>query len=344
MIRVGIGDKFVGASEPVYIIAEIGGNFTTAPEGKRLVKLAAEAGCDAVKLQTFRAETLTSRKAMFHMENTGSIPQWEHFFKFELSRQIHEEVFSFARDLGIEIFSTPSHQTDIDLLEELGVSAYKIGSDDAINLPLLRHAARTRKPVLLSTGMCTLSEVRRSVDSILEEGSDQLILFHCTTSYPTHPEEVNLKAMLTLEREFGLPVGYSDHTLGIDVSYAAAVLGARSVEFHFTHDKTADGPDHMLSKDAAEVAQLVKKIRLLPTLMGDGVKRPTPTEMTTRRNNRKGLVTAAAIRKGDRLTRENLTIKRPATGIGCEHYENVLGKAAGRDIEADAALSWDDLC
>ncbi|MCG5238920.1 N-acetylneuraminate synthase family protein [Azospirillum doebereinerae] len=343
MRTVALGDKRVGPGQPVYVIAEIGGNFIRAEDGFRLIDLAIAAGVDAVKVQTFRAETLTTRSAIFDMENTGVVSQWELFRKFELSDATHREVFDYARSKGMFIFSTPTHSTDVDMLEGLGVLAHKIGSDDAVNIPLLKHVARTGKPVLLSTGMCTMSEVRRSVDAILEEGNDQLILFHCTTNYPTHAESVNLGAMVAMQREFRLPVGYSDHTLGTDVSYAAAVLGATILEFHFTHDKNAEGPDHMLSKDPAETAELVRKVRVLPTILGDGVKRPMATEMNTRRNNRKSLVLTADVKAGEKINPANMTIMRPGYGIPCEHYYSILGKTAGRDLKADDVLNWEDI-
>lgn len=343
MKTVQLGAHRIGAADPVYLIAEIGGNFTTFDQARHLIDLVADSGCQAIKLQTFRARTLTSRKAMFDMENTGVASQWEHFRKFEVAEDLHRDILAHAAQRGLFAFSTPSHQSDVDMLEALGVGAHKIGSDDAVNIPLLKHVARTGKPVLLSTGMCTLSEVRRSVDAILEEGNDQLVLFHCTTNYPTHPESVNLRAMVTMQAEFGLPVGYSDHTLGIDVCYAAAVLGAPVLEFHFTHDKNADGPDHMLSKTPDEVEALKRKVQTLPVLLGDGVKRPMASEMVTRRNNRKSLVLTADVAKGAKISPANVDIKRPGHGIGCEHYWTVMGKTASRDLRADDVLGWDDL-
>jgi N-acetylneuraminate synthase len=343
MKEFDVGGKMVGTATPCLIIAEIGGNFTTTEGGIRLVEAAAKAGCDAVKLQTFRADTITSRKAMFDMENTGRMSQWEHFRKYELSKEDHAAVFARAAELGLAWFSTPSHESDVDLLESLRVPAYKIGSDDAVNILLLKHVARTRKPILLSTGMCTMTEIQRSVDAILEENNDQILLFHCTTNYPTHPESVNLRAMVAMQRAFEFPIGYSDHTLGIDTCYAAAVLGARALEFHFTLDKRAEGPDHMLSKEPSDAANLVRKVRLLPTMLGDGIKRPMPSEMTTLHNNRKSLVLIRNVRAGEKLGPANIAIKRPGNGIACEHYWNIIGKTAARDLVADEPLRWDDL-
>lgn len=340
---VTLGNKEIGPFRPPYVIAEIGGNFRTAEEAIRLIDLAAGAGVDAVKIQTFRADTLTTRKAVFEMENTGMVPQHELFAKFEVGEQVHHAIFEHARGRGITMFSTPSHSTDLDLLERLDAPCHKIGSDDAANIPFLKCVARTGKPVLLSTGMCTMTEVERALDAILEEGNEQVVLFHCTTNYPTHPESVNLKAMVSMHARFGVPIGYSDHTLGIDVCYTAAVLGASVLEFHFTHDKNADGPDHMLSKTPEETAELVRRLRQLPVILGDGVKRPMPSEMNTRRNNRKSIVLIADVKAGEKIGPRNIAIKRPGTGIPSTHWYEVLGKAASRDLAADEVLGWDDL-
>ena len=343
MKEVKIQNQWVGGNNPVYIVAEIGGNFQDFSTAVILVDLAQEAGVNAVKLQHYRADTVTSKKAIFDMENTGLISQYDLFKKCELSEESTTDVISYCNEKQITVFSTPSHQTDVDLLQKYDVPAYKIGSDDAVNIPLLRYVATIGKPILLSTGMCTMSEVQRSVDAILEEGNDQIILFHCITNYPTHAESVNLRAMQSMQAHFDFPVGYSDHTLGIDTCYAAAVLGAAILEFHFTYDKNAEGPDHMLSKDYEEAAALVKKVRELPILLGDGIKRPAASEMNTRRNNRKSLVLIQNVRAGEKITPRNIDIKRPGYGIPCEYYYNVLGKTASRDLVADRPLTWEDI-
>lgn len=343
MKTVALGDKKIGAGFPRYVIAEIGGNFETVAQGVRLIDLAAQAGADAVKFQTFRADTLTSRKAMFDMENTGKISQYDHFKKYELSAQAHVALFAHAASKGLFSFSTPSHPTDADMLEGLKTQAYKIGSDDAVNIPFLRHVARKGKPVLLSTGMCTLEEVQRSVEAIEKEGNREIILFHCVTSYPAHPESLNLRAIAAMQECFDYPVGYSDHALGIDACYAAAVLGAPILEFHFTHDKKADGPDHRLSKDLAETAELVRKLKELPLILGDGVKAPVAAEEATRRNNRKSLVLIRDVKSGEKITAQNVEPKRPGYGIACADYDKVLGKVAVRNLSADEVLQWEDL-
>lgn len=327
-----------------YIIAEIGGNFTTLQEARLLIDEAAICGVNAVKLQTYRAQTLSSRVAMFDMENTGLTSQFDLFNKYAIDESLHQEVFFYAQEKGLDWFSSPSHESDVDMLERCGVGAHKIGSDDAVNLPFLRYVARTGKPILLSTGMCTLEEVRQSVDAILSEGNDRLILLHAITSYPTHPQHVNLRAMQTLMCSFPqLDVGYSDHTISPLASLCAAAMGARVVERHFTYDKGAEGPDHMLSADPAEMKWLVDAIRAFEVMRGNGIKRPADSEKTTRVNNRKSLVVTRAVKAGDRLTADNLGIKRPGFGIQPRFYEQIIGRTIGHDLAADAVLDWEDL-
>lgn len=343
MKRVQILDKWISRDNPVYMIAEIGGNFTDMKTAAKMIDLAQEAGVDAVKLQHYRADTVASRKALFEMENTGVCSQYELFKKYEVGESLTAEIFSYCREKKITVFSTPSHSSDVDLLETFDVPAYKIGSDDAVNIPFLKVVAKLGKPILLSTGMCIMKEVENAVNAILGEGNDRLVLLHCTTNYPTHPESVNLRAMLAMQRHFPFPIGYSDHTLGIDTCYAAAAIGAAALEFHFTYDKKADGPDHMLSKDFYETAALVQKVRQLPILLGDGIKRPMPSEMITRRNNRKSIVLGRDVRAGEKFSVENIVIKRPGFGIPCEHYYDILGKTARRNLQAEDVLTWEDL-
>lgn len=327
-----------------YIIAEIGGNFTTLEEAVRLIDEAAACGVDAVKLQTYRAQTVASSAAIFDMENTGVTSQVELFRKYEIGQDLHHKVFAYAQSKGLDWFSTPSHPEDVDLLEACGVGAHKIGSDDAVNLPFLRYVARTGKPVMLSTGMCTLEEVRESVDAILGEGNDKLILLHAVTSYPTHPENVNLRAMQTLAQAFPrLDVGYSDHTVSPVACLAAVAMGARVIERHFTYDKNADGPDHRLSADPAEMHWLVQAIRSFEIMQGNGIKRPADSERVTRLNNRKSIVAARPIAAGQPLCRDDLAVKRPGTGIGPKHFEQLLGRRLRQDAAEDAVLTWDDL-
>jgi N-acetylneuraminate synthase len=327
-----------------YIIAEIGGNFTTFAEAKHLIDEAARTGSDAVKLQTYRAETLSSKKAIFDMENTGVTSQFDLFRKYEVDEDLTRKVFAYAGEQGLDWFSTPSHASDADMLDRLGVGVFKVGSDDAYNIPFLKDLARRGKPVMMSTGMCTLDEVQESVAAMLETGNKQIMLLHAITSYPTHPDSVNLRAMQTLARTFpDLDVGYSDHTLNSTACIAAVAMGARIIEKHFTWDKNAAGPDHMLSADPQEMTELVASIRLVERMLGDGVKQPAPGEAKTRRNNRKSIVLEKDIAAGEALTAAHLAIKRPGTGIPPKHFDGLIGRTTRRALAAEEVLTWDDL-
>ncbi len=327
-----------------YIIAEIGGNFISFDEAKRMIDAAHDCSVDAVKLQTYRADTISSKEAIFDMENTGIISQRELFKKYEVGKELHREVFTYAQSLGLDWFSTPSHESDVDLLEELNVGAHKIGSDDTANLPFLRYVARTGKPVLLSTGMSTMSEVHEAVDTILAEGNQQLILLHAITSYPTHPEHVNLGAMEAMIREFpGLDVGYSDHTLSPAACLCAVAMGARVIERHFTYDKNADGPDHMLSADPREMKWLVDAVRTFEVMRGSGVKCPANSEKRTRLNNCKSIIVAREMKAGERITRNDIAVKRPGFGIQPKFFDQVIGRCLAEGKKMDSVLQWDDL-
>jgi N-acetylneuraminate synthase len=326
-----------------YIVAEIGGNFVSFDEARRLVDAAAASGVNAVKLQTYRAETISSRKAIFDMENTGLISQFELFKKYEIDEVLHRQVFGYIQSKGLDWFSTPSHETDVELLDRLGVCAYKVGSDDAVNIPFLKYLARRGKPIILATGMCTLEEVKESVAAILGEGNSQLVLLHAVTSYPTHPEHVNLLAMQQMIHEFNLPIGYSDHTIGTVACVAAAAMGARVLEKHFTTDKNAPGPDHMLSADPVEMKAIVEQVRTLEKMRGNGIKMPAASEQTTRINNRKSIVSARSLHAGHRITLEDLAIKRPGYGIAPRYLEQLVGREVCRALEEDDLIAWGDL-
>ena len=327
----------------VYIVAEIGGNFTDYDTATLLIDQAKESGADAVKLQTYKANAVASKQAMFDMENTGIIRQTEYFKKFELDMEMHEKVYAYARKMGLDIFSTPSHMSDVDMLERLGTNVYKIGADDVTNIPFLKGVARLGKTIMLSTGMSTLEEVREAVNAILEEGNEDIVIMHVVSLYPTAPQYVNLEAIRTLQREFPqFTVGYSDHTLGIDSCIFAAVMGARVIEKHFTYDKQAEGPDHMLSATMDEMKTLVEKIRLYEEMRGHGVKMPMGDELKNRKNNRKSIVCVHGIKRGEVLTEDYVDIKRPGFGIPPKYKAVLIGKRAVRDIEDDTVIRWAD--
>lgn len=328
----------------IYIIAEIGGNFTTYEQAVRLIDAAKDAGADAVKLQTYRAETLSSKKAIFDMENTGVVSQFELFEQYSIGEALHRQVFAYAKEKGLDIFSSPSHKSDVDMLEKLGCDAYKIGSDDAVNLPLLRYIASLGKPVIYATGMCTLKEVEESVDAMLAEGNEQITILHAITAYPTHPEDVNLRAIQTLKNAFpNLSVGYSDHTLGMTACICAAAMGAEVLEKHFTYDKHAEGPDHMHSADPQEFRAIVDAVREFETMRGHGIKMPSKAEHGTRINNRKSAVLCRNIKAGECITEEAVDVKRPGYGIAPKFLAQVIGRRAAHDLQKDDILMWEDL-
>ena len=326
-----------------YIIAEIGGNFTTFDEAKILVDLANNSGVDAVKLQTYKADTIVTKTAKFDLDNVGDMVQHQLFQKYQIDFDLHKKVFDYIESKGLDWFSTPSHKTDVDMLEELGVKVHKIGADDVTNLPLIKYAASTNKPILLSSGMSTLQEVREMVNSCLEVGNDKIVLFHTVSNYPTYPEQVNLKAMQTLKNEFPyLKIGFSDHTIGSTACLAAACMGADVVEKHFTYDKNAEGPDHQLSADPVEMKEIVDKIREFEVMKGSGAKRPVGKEIINRVKNRKSIVTIKTIKKGEKFTIENIDIKRPGYGIEPKYFDVTIGKMASRDIDEDEVLEMKD--
>ena len=331
------------SDQQCYIIAEIGGNFTTFDEAKILVDLANNSGVDAVKLQTYKADTIVTKTAKFDLDNVGEMFQHQLFQKYQIDFDLHKKVFDYIESKGLDWFSTPSHKTDVDMLEELGVKVHKIGADDVTNLPLIKYAASTNKPILLSSGMSTLQEVREMVNSCLEVGNDKIVLFHTVSNYPTYPEQVNLKAMQTLKNEFPyLKIGFSDHTIGSTACFAAACMGADVVEKHFTYDKNAEGPDHQLSADPVEMKEIVDKIREFEVMKGSGAKRPVGKEIINREKNRKSIVTIKTIKKGEKFTIENIDIKRPGYGIEPKYFDVTIGKMASRDIDEDEVLEMKD--
>jgi N-acetylneuraminate synthase len=332
------------ALDRCYIIAEIGGNFTTYAQAVALIDAAKEAGVDCVKLQTFRAETIVSKSAMFDMESTGRISQLEYFRQYEISRELHEQVIGYIKKTGLDWFSTPSHETDLAMLLDLGIQAIKIGADDANNLPFLRCCAQTGLPLVLSTGMCTLDEVKEAVDIITSEGNHHVVILHTVSGYPTYPEDVNLEILATYRREFpDMYIGFSDHTLTPLACIAAAVMGANVVERHFTLDKHAEGPDHRISATPDEMHYIVESIRQIEIMRGSSIKVPYGPEVLNRRNNRKSLHLLHPVQKGEPLTRENLGIIRPGFGIEPKYLDQVVGRCAVRDLLSDEPLQWGDL-
>ncbi|MDI6917988.1 MAG: N-acetylneuraminate synthase, partial [Thermoplasmatales archaeon] len=299
---VKIGNRIIGKGNPCFIIAEAGVNHNGEMNlAKKLIDTAKNAKADAVKFQTFKTGKILIKeapKAEYQKETTGEGTQYEMIKKLELSEKDFKELAGYAKQRGIMFLSTPFDEESADLLEKLNVPAFKIGSGDLTNLPLLEYIAKKDKTIIISTGMATLDEVRDAVNAIKNAGNNQIILLHCTSNYPAKIGDCNLRAMHTLEKEFNVPVGYSDHTLGITVSVAAVAMGASVIEKHFTLDKNLPGPDHRASLEPDELKEMVKKIRNVEKALGTGEKKPAESEMETQKVARKSIVAKVNIQKG----------------------------------------------
>ncbi len=327
----------------VYIIAEAGVNHNGSLSlAKQMVLEAKRAGADAVKFQTFTAENVVTKeapKAQYQKETTASSEtQYQMLKKLELSYDVHCQLKELCDSAEIDFLSTPFDLDSIELLEKLGITRYKIPSGEITNYPYLVRVAKTHKPVILSTGMCTMEEVAAAVEVLKKNGTAEITLLHCNTQYPTPVHDVNLRAMCTLNDKFGLPVGYSDHTLGIEIPVAAAAMGARILEKHFTLDRRMEGPDQKASLEPEELSKMVKAIRNVELAMGDGIKRPTVSEASNIVIARKSIVALRRIRKGEVFSEENLTTKRPGSGISPMQWEKILGTEAIRDFEEDELI------
>jgi N-acetylneuraminate synthase/N,N'-diacetyllegionaminate synthase len=330
---IKIGNKLINESEPCFIIAEIGVNHNGSLKlAKRLIDEAKKSGADAVKFQIFKAENLVRVRTK----------EYEMLKKLELPYSHFEELKRYCEKRKI-IFLATSHNDDaIDFLELL-VPAYKIGSGDLTNSPFLEKVAKKKKPIILSTGMANLEEIREAIKTIKKAGNNKIILLHCTTSYPCPLEDVNLRAMLTLKKEFNLPVGYSDHTLGILVPIMAVAMGAKVIEKHFTLNKNLPGPDHKASLEPKEFKEMVKAICDVERALGSGVKKPTKNEEKIKKIVRKSIIAKTDIPKGEKIRKEMLIIKRPGTGIEPKYINKIIGKIAKREIKKDSLIKFQDL-
>ena len=324
------------------IIAEAGVNHNGSIESaKKLVEIAAESGADYVKFQTFKAETLvtkTADKAEYQQNVTdNNESQFDMLKKLELDRKTHEELIDYCNAKDIQFLSTAFDHDSIELLAELNIPLFKIPSSEITNLPYLRHIGKMGKPIIMSTGMSTLDEVHNALNILIESGAEkeQITILHCNTEYPTPMKDVNLKAMLTIKDELGVNIGYSDHTLGIEVPIAAVAMGATVIEKHFTLDRNMPGPDHRASLKPDELREMVVAIRNIKKAMGAGEKKPSSSETKNISVVRKSIVAKMSIKKGELFTEENLTVKRPGTGISPMGWDTVIGKAASSDYEMD---------
>jgi len=330
-----------------FIIAEAGVNHNGDINiAKKLVDKAKEAGVDAIKFQTFRAENLVTKeapKAEYQKETTGDGSQFEMLKKLALSLEDHIILKKYCEEKGIMFISTPFDYESVDLLEKTDVPLYKVSSGDLTNLPLLSYIANKNKPIILSTGMANLGEVEEAVETISKAGNDRIILLHCTSNYPTAYEDVNLRAMLTMKEAFKLPVGYSDHTIGIEIPIAAVALGAKVIEKHFTLDRNMKGPDHRASIEPDELKMMVRSIRNIETAMGDGIKRCNKSEENIRKVARKSIVAGRDISKDEVITINNISFKRPEFGLKPKYVDLVVGKKARRNIKVNEFITFNDV-
>ena len=336
LISENIGDGF-----PCYFIAEIGNLFKNFEEAKRLIDSAKEIGINAVKFQTWDIETFTTKNNFFDFEATGHVSQYELHKSLQISADLQHQVIDYAKKNNVTIFSAPSHIKDIKLMEELDVPIYKIGSDLACHIPLLKEVAKLDKPIILSTGMCTLEEVRNSVNAILSTGNEQLAILHCVADYPTKPEETNLSVISTLKKEFDLPVGLSDHNIDPAIVIGAASMGANLIEKHFKDLRNSPSPDDVVALDKNEFKHMIESIRLIEMAKGDGQKNPTKSEKVNLRTNRVSIVSMMKIKAGQVITKDLIDIRRPGTGIQPSHFDSVIGKKAKIDISKEEPITFD---
>lgn len=348
MQNVTLGKKIVGSDSPCYIIAEAGINHNGEIRlAKKLVKASAKAGADAVKFQTFSTASIASknaRKAPYQKKTSNAAEtQYEMLKRLELSRDAFCTLADYAAGCGIEFLSSPFDLESADFLDSIGIAAFKIPSGELTNMPLLEKIGGFKKPVILSTGMASMNEIREGIDTLKRSGANDIILLHCVTGYPVPLESVNLRMIQTLGREFGLLIGFSDHTTGITAAPLARALGACIIEKHFTLDRHLPGPDHQASLEPGELSELITQVRLAEAAMGDGRKHIGKNEAAIRRVARKSLVAATDISRGSWISREMIGIKRPGTGIEPKNMGKVVGKQARKRIRKDTVLSWDML-
>lgn len=341
-MEVELAEHVRGQGKKVFIIAEAGvnhnGNLALA---KKLIVAAKEVGADAVKFQTYKTDEVVTRDVAlvdYQKRSKGHLTQFEMLKGLEIGFSEHQELMRLAKKIGILFLSTPGDFSSVDLLSKLGVKAYKIGSDDLTNIPLLDYVARQRKPVLLSTGMSTIPEIGEALAAIRRRSRAPIVLMHTTTQYPCPLVDANIRALRVLSRTFKLPVGYSDHTAGVSASMSAVALGACVIEKHLTLDRSMSGPDHTSSYEPAEFKILVKLIREVETCLGSLKKEPTSTERKDARLIRKSIIAGCDIPKGAVIKKEYLALKRPQTGMLPKYFFSLLGKKAKVNIRKDTPI------
>jgi N-acetylneuraminate synthase/N,N'-diacetyllegionaminate synthase len=345
--KIRISGRGVGGGEPCFIIAEAGvnhnGKFQLA---KRMIDAAKKAGADAIKFQVFKVERLvtkTAPKAKYQKMTTGKGSQHKMLKKLELTEKEFKKLAAHAKRKKIIFLASAFDEESVDLLDDIGVPAFKVPSGEITNFPMLKQIADKGKPIILSTGMSTIGEIAEALKVIKKGRAKDIILLHCTSDYPAQVEEVNLRAMETLRRKFGVPVGLSDHTVGIAVPAAAAALGAVMIEKHFTLNKNLSGPDHKASLEPRELQEMVSRIRRVEKAMGSGIKKPTKSEEATKMVVRKSIVARVDIPKGTVINKKMLDVKRPGTGLEPKYMEKIVGRKARTNIKADELITFEKL-
>ena len=343
-----INGRTIGGNSIPYIIAEAGMNHNgDLALGKKLVDAALTTGCDAIKFQTFLPNSRVSKKvkSMDFVEVADGLEEtmYDMFSRLSMPFDDQKELFSYARNCGIQIFSTPFDFESVDFLESLGVDLYKIASMDLVNLPLIEYVAKTQKPIILSTGMANLGMIEDSLQVIANTGNKNVAILHCNSTYPAEASDMNIQAIKTLKQCFKIPVGLSDHTFGLLVSTVALSIGAEIIERHFTLSRTLEGPDHILSSEPEEMKRLVDTSRIIKDILGDGVKRIKPSEYDTLNFQQKSLYALEDISRNQVITRDMLTVKGPSGGILPKYLDIIIGRKATKDIMEDYPISWNDI-
>lgn len=333
MQEIKIANRLINEDSPTFIIAEIGVNHNGSVEiAKKLIDAAKDVGADAVKFQTFKTENLVSKSLKDFYEMVK---------KLELGKEDFKELAQYAKKKDIIFFSTPTDEESADLLEQFKPPVFKIASGDLTQIPFIKYIAGKKTPIILSTGMGNLCEVEEALNAIYSTGNHDVILMHCVSSYPAPIEEVNLKVIHTLEKAFNVPVGFSDHTQSSLTSVIAATMGAKVIEKHFTLDKDMEGPDHKASADVTDFKEIVDGIRSMEKMKGFPMKKMVESEKEIRINYRKSIFAKEKILKGNTITLDNITIKRPGNGIQPKYIDKILGKKVKRDINPDEMIKWD---
>jgi len=344
---ISIGNRRIGVGRPVFIIAEAGVNHNGSLKlAKKMVRFAGSVGACAIKFQTFKTEDVVTRnspKPNYQKKSTSFKSHFDMLKNLELSNREFKDLRDYCNSKKITFLSTPFDSKSANFLHQLNIQAFKISSSELTNMPLLLQIAKYARPIILSTGMATLEEVREAVQTIYSTGNRRIILLHCTSNYPTKFEDVNLRAINTLSEKFNVLAGYSDHSLGIEVSIAAVAMGGCVIEKHFTLDRNLPGPDHKASLEPDEFKKMVQSIRNIEKAIGEGVKIPRKSEIEVRKIARKSIVTACDIPKGVLMKLDMLTVKRPGTGIEPKFLDRLVGKRVKSSLKRDRVLDWKNI-